>query len=133
MSGSRQAFQNGGKGAEGCDLVVVSPEPPQVSADQGQDVPWTFVDWHKQQTAGRLVSKKRNKSSALIIRTGGECKHSEILRPIRRDVKDLRADVRSIRRTGELILELKRGKERVGVAYKILAEEVLSEAFLVKN
>jgi hypothetical protein len=49
-------------------------------------------------------------------------------------LKDLGADVRSIRRTrsGEMILELKRETTRKGSAYKILAEQVLGEGVEVR-
>lgn len=124
------------------------PPSPQVRAEQGGDAPWTTVvrkkkkkEQEKQERRdtrpkkGRRVGAKREKGDAIIIKTE-ESKYSEVLKAMRSDAKlaDLGADVRSVRRTrtGEMILELKRDKERKGAAYKSLAEEVLGAGVEVR-
>lgn len=79
--------------------------------------------------------RKRNKGDALILKTD-ESKYSEVLRAMRADdqLKELGADVRSIRRTrtGDMILELRKEATEKGTAYKALAEKVLGSDVQVR-
>lgn len=80
---------------------------------------------------GRKTKKAKKDVGAKRVIKIEQSKQSVVLEAMRSDAKllDLGADVRSIRRTctGEMILELKRDKERKGAACKSLVEEVLGE------
>lgn len=78
--------------------------------------------------------KATSKGDALVLKTDGS--YAEALKKMRSDEKlaGLGADVRRIRRTraGDMILELRRGSDAKGPAYKKLAEEVLGEGVTVR-
>ena len=81
------------------------------------------------------TKKVKNKGDALILKTE-ESKYSEVLKAMRGDakLKDLGADVRSIRRSrkGEMIVELRKEARNKGPAYRALAQEALGDRVQVR-
>lgn len=79
----------------------------------------------------KKVGGKREKGDALVIKIE-QSKYLGALKVMRSDAKlvNLGADARSTR---EMILELKRDKERKGTTYKSHAEEVLGEGVEIRR
>ena len=108
--------------------------------------PWTTVEGRKRREGAtrhdggaargpKKVKKARSRGDALILKTDGS-KYSEVLKKMRGEtqLKDLGADVRSIRRsrTGEMILELRKDAKNKGATYKTVAEKVLGKEVQVR-
>ena len=80
-------------------------------------------------------ANRRSKGDPLIFKTDAS-KYAEVLKAMRGEskLKDLGADVRSIRRsrTGVMILELRKEAKGKGCAYKKAAQEVLGEEVQIR-
>ena len=114
---------------------------PSKEPTNGEATDWTTVVNKKRQKRERRAKRgdrnkkpqganRRSKGDALIFKTDAS-KYAEVLKAMRGEskLKDLGADVRSIRRsrTDEMILELRKEAKGKSCAYKKSAQEVLGE------
>lgn len=136
--------KGGGKNAAGnkeagCKVV---PDAQGVDTEHEGNNNWIPVEHRKRkrrktevETAQRRIATKRNRGDALVLKTERQ-QNAAVLRTLRSEERlaELGADVRNIRhtRTGEMILELRRGATQKGSQYKELVEQVLGEGVEVR-